>query len=205
MHGGALLPPIALPSPRRGRAVLAALAVALVALAALAPAAFADPQYRGLNLHSMWGDQNASTIQNELDMSKDLGANVIRVDVGWSSLETNGKGQISQWYVDRLDSVIHGASARGIKTIVTLMYTPCWASSAPASLKQNCSGSWWDRGVQSYPPTNPQDYADIARWVTSRYGDQLAALEVWNEPDPSQSFLTSSDPAGDYVKLVKAA
>lgn len=198
------MPPLAVcRSPRRAAAALAA-ALAILASASLAPAAFAAPAYRGIQLHSMWSDTSTAGVQTELNAAQDLGANVIRLDVGWSSLETQGKGQLSQWAVDKLDSIINGADARGMKTIVTLMNTPCWASSAPDSVKQNCAGSWWDRGVTAYPPSNPQDYADMARWVTARYGTRLAALEVWNEPNPSQDFWKSSDPAGDYVKLVKA-
>jgi hypothetical protein len=190
------------PSARR---LAAALSSAALGLLAAAPAALAEPAYHGVNAHSLWGGAPSTTIQRELDLSSQAHANVVRLDVGWSSLETNGKGQFSQWYVQALDAFVAGADARGMKVIATLMNTPCWASSAPETLKQGCAGAWWDRDVAKYPPTNPQDYADAARWMTARYGTKLAALEVWNEPNPSQDFWRSSDPAGDYVRLVKAA
>src|SRR5207244_4651549 len=73
-------------------------------------------------------------------------------------------------------------------------------------VKQSCTGDWWGRGVASYAPSNPADFADIARWVTSRYGTKLAALELWNEPNlASKQFLNAADQAGTYSTLVKAA
>ena len=192
---------------RRARLLGAATTALLIAALFGATASFAaTTPLRGLQLHSLWGSATPATIERELDMSRDLGANVVRVDVGWSSLETAGKGRMSDWYVERLDQFMNDADARGIKVIATLWGTPCWASSAPEAIKQSCSGSWWDRGVLQYPPTNAGDYGDISRWVTARYGTKLAALEVWNEPNLDEDrFWKSDDEAGDYVKLLRAA
>lgn len=190
------------------RTLCLAVAMAAVFVASLigASASSAATPIRGVQLHSLWSDSSAGAIERDLDASRDLGANTVRLDVGWSSLETDGKGQFSDTYVRKLDRFIDAADARGIKTIITLWSTPCWASSAPESLKQGCDGTWWDRGVVAYPPTNPRDYGDISRWVTSRYGSKLAALEVWNEPNFDQrTFWKTDDEAGDYVKLLRAA
>ena len=58
--------------------------------------------------------------------------------------------------------------------------------------------------ADAYPPSAARDYGDIARFVASRYGSRLAGLEVWNEPN-HPGFLSGSDPATTYVKIVKAA
>jgi hypothetical protein len=58
--------------------------------------------------------------------------------------------------------------------------------------------------VQNYPPANAADYGDAARFITSRYGAGLAALEVWNEPN-LERFLVAPDPAGAYAELLRAA
>jgi hypothetical protein len=177
----------------------------VLALAALvAPAAGAQPHYRGFALHSLWFDSGAADMERELDLVKRAGGNVVRLDVGWSTLESGGKGAYSEWYVDKLDRFVAGARARGIKVIAGLVSTPCWASSAPGSLKQGCAGAWWDRGVAQYPPVDAADYGDAARFITARYGDALAALEVWNEPNLDR-FLAGSDKASAYAALVKAA
>ncbi len=193
---------------RRRTLCLSAATAALLATALLSATASlaATTPLRGLQLHSLWSSSTSNTIDRELDISRDLGANVVRLDVGWSSLESAGKGRMSEEYVHRLDQFVNGADARGIKVIVTLWGTPCWASSAPPAIKQSCSGSWWDRGVVQYPPANAGDYGDVSRWVTARYGTKLAALEVWNEPNLDEDrFWTSNDEAGDYVELLRAA
>jgi polysaccharide biosynthesis protein PslG len=192
-------------SKRTRNCIIALLALCLVALAAAAPAQ-ARPQYRGVQVHSLWYESSNADMDRELDMARDLGANLIRVDVAWGNIEWDGKGKHSNWYVPKLDRFMDGASARGMKVVAALWSTPCWASSAPESLKQGCSEGWWGRGVASYPPNNPEDYGDIARWVTSRYGSKLAALEVWNEPNlENKFFLRSDDPAGAYATLLRAA
>lgn len=167
-------------------------------------AAHANVPLRGVQLHSLWSDSTNAEMDRELDLTELAGANMVRVDVVWGSLETEGKGRMTASYVTRLDRFVNGAAARGIKVIATFTGTPCWASSAPVALKLACAGPWWDRGVGNYPPSNPSDYADAAAWVVARYGTKLAALEVWNEPNLGSSFETP-DRAGEYAALVRAA
>ena len=172
------------------------------------PSATLGPRvdHRGAQVHSLWGNSSLDDARRELDMLQSAGADTVRVDLSWSSLEQNGKGQYAQWYVDKADAVFDAAAARGLKMVPNLHTTPCWASSAPDELKQDCTGSWWDRNVQNYPPESAADYADAAAWVARRWGDRMAALEIWNEPnEANQTFLVSPDPAADYVALVKAA
>jgi polysaccharide biosynthesis protein PslG len=181
---------------------VAVLAIAL--LLALPAAAGAAPRLDGVMLHSLWWESSSADMDRELDLARDAGADVVRLDVAWSSLETGGKGSLSPWYVDKLDRFMAGAQARGLRVIATLFSTPCWASSAPDDLRQGCAGAWWDRGVQTYAPKHASDYADVARWLTGRYGSALAALEVWNEPN-LERFWIAPDPAASYAALLKAA
>ena len=198
--------PSALPSSRSVVLLLACLLVAVVALARPARADAASPQLHGAMTHSMWSASTKEVYDREFDMLRDAGANAIRVDLSWSSLETKGKGQYSQWFIDKTDSVIADARARGLNVIANFWSTPCWASTAPAELQQDCAGTWWDRGVDRYAPRDAADYADAIEFVARRWGSQLAALEIWNEPNlPDQGFLKSPDPAADYAGLLKAA
>jgi polysaccharide biosynthesis protein PslG len=193
---------------RRRPASLALTAAILVALCGAAPMARAadKPPLSGVQLHSLWFDSSSADMDRELDLAASAGANVVRVDVVWGSLETGGKGQYSQWYVEKLDRFMTGATGRGMKVVAVLHSTPCWASTAPDSVRQGCTGAWWDRGVGAYPPRDVGDYGDAARFVTSRYGTRLAALEIWNEPNLAEEpFWRSADKAGDYARLLKAA
>src|SRR6202044_2355342 len=43
-------------------------------------------------------------------------------------------------------------------------------------------------------------------YIPSTYGSDLAAVEIWNEPDaPDEAYWTTSQPAADYAALLKAA
>jgi len=178
-----------------------------IVLAAVLSVAVAKPaqtaQLRGVQLHSLWADVTDSEMTHELDLAREAGANVVRVDVSWSSLETEGPGRRSAWYERKLKRFFAAAAQRKIKVIAMLWSTPCWASSAPQSLRDGCKGKWWDRGVDRYLPRNPARYAAMARWLTSRYGRRLAALEVWNEPNHADA-LRGPAPARSYARLLRA-
>jgi polysaccharide biosynthesis protein PslG len=158
----------------------------------------------GVQLHPLFDDQTEETVARELDLARESGANAVRIDIGWSTLELAGRGKIDRDYAARMDAAVDGARARGLHVIVTLLSTPCWASSAPESIKQGCQGSWWDRGVTAYPPSDPDRFGDIAGYVARRWGDGIAALEIWNEPN-MKTFLTGPDPARDYGAMLRAA
>lgn len=167
-----------------------------------APGAGPD-QLIGVQLHPFFDDQTPETVQRELDLARAAGANSIRVDVNWSSLQIDGP-KPDEAYVSRVDAVVDGARQRGLKVVVTILSTPCWASRAPESRKQGCQGRWWERGVTEYPPTDPTRFGDAAAFVAARWGQDLAALEIWNEPN-YELFLRSSDPAREYGRLLRAA
>ena len=188
---------------RRPLTVLALLTTILAAAAA-APAHAAGPGVRGAATHPLWSSNDLADSARELDLLADAHANAVRIDLGWSTLEADGRGARASWYVAKADAFFAQARARGLKVLVTFWTTPCWASSAPATVKQDCAGEWWNRGVDRYPPSNPAEYARAAAWVADRWGDDIAAIEVWNEPN-YDAFFQSDDPTGDYAALLKAA
>lgn len=179
--------------------------LAVVATLAVAPPASAQaPPVAGVQTHLMWSDVSAEELDQELDDVQALGAKMIRVDVGWSSLQEAGPDQYSGWYLDKLDAVVAEAEARGIELLITITWTPCWASSAPESLKQGCEGSWWQRGVQYYPPTHASDYGNVAGFLADRYRGRVAGWEIWNEPN-HHSYFVATNRVHAYVPLVRAA
>ena len=58
--------------------------------------------------------------------------------------------------------------------------------------------------MQRYPPVNAQDYADALAFLVRRYGDRVAAWEIWNEPNIDAYFKSVDQPA-DYARIVRAA
>lgn len=154
-------------------------------LLCLAPASAGAsvPALRGAAAHPL--SESSDEFDQELDMLQATGANEVRIDMGWATLEFAGKGQYDTAYLNKAKQFVADAGNHGIQVVLTLWQTPCWASSAPDSAKQSCAGAWYDppRSVQLYPPTHAQDFADAAAHVASELGPGLAAIEVWNEPN----------------------
>jgi hypothetical protein len=112
----------------------------------------------------------------------------VRIDVAWDGIENSVKGARNPWYIGMVDYCVNQARARGLNVLVTLWLTPSWANGGQSN---------------KVPPTNPQDYADFARWAAGYWAGRVAAWEVWNEPDPSQSFWQGT--TQQYVSLLRAA
>jgi len=199
-----MTPYLPLLGARRRAPLVLAVALALCAFLGAAPPAGAKaPPLRGAAIHPLWqGATNEESIR-ELDMLKEAGGNAVRVDLSWSSLQEQGPGTYRNWVVAKADAFFEAARERDIAVVLTFWTSPCWASSAPEDLKQGCTGAWWDRGVTRYPPSDPEQFADAAAWVATRWGDSIAALEIWNEPN-LEEFFKSPYPEGDYAQLLRA-
>lgn len=168
----------------------------------------AAPALHGAQVHVLWDAPDPTEVTRQLDLLTELHATTARVDVAWASMQEQGPQTYSWWYVHRLDQFVAGAAARGIRPVITLSETPCWASTAPQSLRQDCTGAYWERGTQEWAPRGPQDFARAAVWVAARYGTRAAALELWNEPnydDSGHANLRAPDKAGAYAGMVEAA
>ncbi len=172
---------------------------------AFAPASQADStQDIGVQTHLLWGGVDEAEVNRQLDAVKESGAEIIRLDVGWASLQPDGPDEWSNWALGRLDTAIDAANERGIKVLVTFWQSPCWASSAPASLKQGCSGAWWERNVALYTPSHASDYANALATMVERYGSRVDGWEIWSEPNGRASYRAKRT-VHSYTRLTKVA
>ncbi len=203
-------------SERRRKFVLA-LACGLCAFAVVAPTgngksttgaqrlAGGSPM-GGVNIAGLYAGASPASVDRELAVAHSLHAQLIRAEVPWSVLEPLGSQQIdpqAQAYTDRL---VSDAAAAGIRVIMTVDSTPCWASSAPASLLRRCVAGEATNKADSWPPRNPSDYAAIVAYLAARYGTRLAAIEIWNEPDHvNQIYFAGPDKARRYAAILRAA
>jgi hypothetical protein len=185
-------------------ATLLASACCFVALGAVGAPSASAGQTAAVQAHLLWSRYDEADRERQLDRAKEAGVGMVRVDLGWASLEQAGKGRWNDWYLDKVDHVVQAAQERDIEVLFTFWETPCWASTAPAHLKRGCEGAWWDRDVQRYPPANAADYGEALAFMVRRYGDRVAAWELWNEPN-HPDYLLAQDQAASYAALVKAA
>ena len=158
-----------------------------VALAAPAAAATSGPQ-AGVQFHGMWSDYNDAQRATVLDRMAEAGLTEVRIDLAWATLQPTARGQYDPWGVSFADRVITMATSRGLTPLVTLWLTPGWAN--------NGAG-------EKVLPTDPADYAAVARWAADRWAGKVGAWEVWNEPN-STTFMAGAD-AVAYTRLLKAA
>jgi len=189
------------------------LAICAAALACLAPTGgarqgvgahlAATAPLGGVNVVSV-GPSALSIADKTIQEAQALHAAVIRTDLPWSVIEPQ-EGQFetrSEAFADRL---VSDAAAAGIRVIMTVDSTPCWASSAPAPILHTCSPSR-SSAANAWPPANPATYASFVADLATRYGTRLAAIEVWNEPDQAnQLYFAGPEKAVRYAAILRAA
>ncbi len=199
----------------RGSAIALLLCVAwLCAAAVLAPTGYArevgsrasaSVPLGGVNLPALSAGTRLSAADRQIATAKALHAQVVRVDVPWSLLEPRAPGQIEAGALAFLDRLVNDAAASGIRVIATVESTPCWASSAPASLLRKCIPERWTR-ANAWPPREPSAYATFVAYLAARYGTRLAAIEIWNEPDQAnEAYFAGPEKPQRYAAVLRAA
>jgi hypothetical protein len=161
-------------------------------------------RYRGVNSHAPWYWKVSDLeVKREIAEAAVLGVNVIRIPVEWGAIEAGGEGVRGGKALARLDLIVSEAAAYGIKIDGTIAGTPSWASPG----KQ-----WMDA------PLEPEkSLRGFAKFLTARYGTELLAVGVLNEPDKGENLKTpTNEPISNttvegvkrrayyYVKDVKA-
>jgi hypothetical protein len=138
-----------------------------------------------------------------------LGASWVRIIASWPALEP-ARGSFSPTEFARLDALIGGLHAAGVKIILTTCYMPAWASDS----------YWWSHPPVGYPhgpqPFDPiatgalKDYGNFGEFLARRYEGRVQALECWNEPNLWPYIFpqrTAADPyfaARVYLRMLKA-
>ncbi len=134
-----------------------------------------------------------------------LHAKVVRTVVPWSLLEPSGPNQIEPRALAFADRLVGDAAASGIRVIMVVYSSPCWASSAPAALLRECVPGRPSK-ANSWGPGNPASYAAFVAYLAQRYGTRLAAIEIWNEPDQiNEDYFAGPNKAVRYAAMLRAA
>jgi len=170
----------------------------------------------------LWGLQDDQvtvaaerSIQPRLDLFRDSGARLGRIDVFWSDVAptrpANAADHTDPAYNWRkYDIIFRGLRIRGITPLAALWSTPPWAtrSGAPIPAGQHHNAR---------APQDPADYGNFVRAFVSRYapGARDAAgkalpsvriVEAWNEPNLNYGLIPDGTSRADaYAGLAKAA
>jgi polysaccharide biosynthesis protein PslG len=144
-----------------------------------------SPTTIGIADSDLYGMSEAD-IDKTLDTLQSIGVQNVRIFVPWAFVEP-AQGTYDWSYVDE---VVDAAAARNMGVLAEINATPAWAST---------SGN--------FPPgsgtPNATDFASFASAVATRYGNDISAYEIWNEPNSVQ-FSNPIDPVA-YAKLLQAA
>ncbi len=188
---------------RAHRRLAALLAVAALAVPAASAHAATGP-LGGLNIPGLSARSSTAAVDHAVQTASKMHARVVRVDFPWSLFEPTGPTLDSR-ALARADRLLEDTSAAGIKVVATVASTPCWASSAPSSVRTGCASGNSD-GAGSWPPSNPATYAAFLNALVARYGTKITAIEVWNEPDQSnEDYFAGPNKAQNYAAVVRAA
>lgn len=104
----------------------------------------------------------------DLDLVRDLGADVYRFSTSWARVLPDGRGQANQEGLDFYDRLVDGMLARGIKPAATLYH---WE--LPQALADQ--GGWRNADM-------PDWFADYTHTIMSRIGDRVWSAAPVNEP-----------------------
>lgn len=152
-------------------------------------------------------DENSSSraLDRAIAQAHTLHAKVVRVEVPWSLMEPGGPGQIDPRAQSIVDRLVGDAAGSGIKVIMMVDSSPCWASAAPKTLLRKCTPQR-SSAANAWPPSNPASYAAFVAYLANRYGASLAAIEIWNEPDQiNEDYFAGPNKAQRYARILRAA
>jgi hypothetical protein len=172
--------------------------LALLALPAAAPAA----PLMGVQVD---GADTAAGAASQLEAVRNLHGKIVRIEVNWARLEPREQGAYDADTLKSVDRIVDSAAARGIKVVMFVDRTPCWASTYN---KKDCSGPdnvINDFATTRYQPETAEQVVPVSTFLVQRYGAKLAAYEVWNEPDQAnQKYWAGPNKVVNYVALMKA-
>jgi hypothetical protein len=159
----------------------------------------------GINVIGLSYGSRPAQADRSIALARRLHAKVVRTEVLWAVMEPRGPGQIDPQALAFTDRLMADAAAAGIKVIATVRGTPCWDSSAPAALLAECSPTHLGQ-ANRWQPNNVGPYASFVAYLAQRYATQLAAIEVWNEPDQANElYFAGPNKAKQYAALLRAA
>jgi Cellulase (glycosyl hydrolase family 5) len=191
--------------------VMALAAVASLASAGVAPAPARAGVAKGIVDAALEAQPAGSTAAPGMirEIRRGLGAGWVRMTVSWAALEPE-RGAYSQPELQRLDALIKGLHAAGVKVILTVSAAPTWAQDS----------SLWEhppagvaKGPQPFYAVRSgalRDYERLGTFLARRFKGRVQALECWNEPN-LWSYIYPQRTAGDpsfaarvYLRMLKA-
>lgn len=143
--------------------------------------------FLGVNAHFLWFEP--SVYQRQIERLKALGLNWVRIDLHWDQHEP----QEGKYRLGMVDALMDEVAKENLRALVYMVGSAPFASSAPSGAEFH----------DQYPPKDPAVFADRMAMLAKRY-PQVAAWQVWNEPNIPSFWRPHEDAAG-YGRLLQAS
>lgn len=126
----------------------------------VSPTVFRERSGKACNGWELW--------ESDLDLVAGMGLNAFRFSVEWARIEPV-EGEFSEEALAHYEAIVDGCHARGLAPLVTLSHftSPHWFAARSA---------WLD-------PEAPALFARFTAAVMDRFGDRIAYVVTFNEPD----------------------
>ncbi len=141
-----------------------------------------SPSNSGVQIHLHREDLDQIFSKLEL-----LGVGWVKVQVSWKLYEPTPNGY-DDFRFNELDRLISEADARDINVLLSVAKAPEW--SRPTTELDG-------------PPSDFQLYERFMHTLANRYGNRVAAYELWNEPNLNREWNGAPLNAADLVQLIK--
>lgn len=169
-----------------GAAALAGLIATAQGVTSPAHAAATGPLFGVVDGRILGG--TPAQVNAALNQDAALGVTAVREQLSWNAVEPS-KG-LYNW--GPFDQMVSSIAAHHMKLLLIVDFTPAWARPS------GCT-SW------ACAPAQPQQFAAFAGQAAARYGSQVAAWEVWNEPNSGGFWQPSPNAAGYSALLTDTA
>jgi len=112
--------------------------------------------------------------------------------VTWPDIEP----QRGEWRFDTLDKSVEIAQKHNTAVMLTLAFTPAWASARPQE-PVGYNPGW------AAEPANLEDWRSFVQAIATRYKGRIHIYEIWNEPNVTNEYWTGS--MEQMIALVREA
>lgn len=140
--------------------------------------------YHNVNIDMWW--------QLVVVHTRNMGMGWIKMQANWGALQPNGPDDYENSPAFQLfASHVQRAHNEGFRVLVSVVKAPDWARSTT---------------VEDGPPSDPQALARFMTFFLDRLGEQVSAIEIWNEPNLRREWQGNLEFSGaGYMRLFRPA
>ncbi|MGJ3237801.1 MAG: cellulase family glycosylhydrolase [Anaerolineae bacterium] len=115
----------------------------------------------------------------------------IKVQANWNFLQPDNRDQFNTAF-SIFEAHVQRAHNEGYQVLVSIAKAPDWARGGVTE--------------EDGPPANLDDLAYFINFMFDRFGEQISAVEVWNEPNLAREWRGGDDWSGaSYMRMFRVA